>query len=74
MGEERPVVLTTRANETIASLLVGALENEGIRAVMEGQLTSGFRAEAPGGVRILVRASDLGRAREVLEAFDSAGE
>jgi hypothetical protein len=74
MGDQEPVLLTMRANETSAVLLVGALEQEGIRAMLEGQLTSGFRAEAPGQVRVLVRGEDLERAQQVLEAFDSAGE
>ncbi len=74
MGDGDPVVLTARPNEALASLLVGALEQEGIRAVMEGQLTAGFRAEAPGMVRVLVRSEDLEEARLVLEVFDSAGD
>jgi len=74
MSDDDPVVLTTRPSETLAVLLVGALEQEGIRAMMAGQLTSGMRAEAPGQVRILVRSEDLEQARMVLEVFDSAGD
>ena len=72
MGDSEPVVLANRPNETLAVLLIGALEQEGIRAMMEGHLTAGFRAEAPGQVRVLVRAEDLEQAKLILEEFDSA--
>jgi type III secretory pathway lipoprotein EscJ len=66
---KRPVLLTTVETEAEAALLMAALRDRGIEARATGQLTSGFRAEAPGGVRILVRQSDLDRAAEVLREF-----
>jgi len=54
------------ANEFEAALIVNALEEQGIRATAVGGYTSGFRAEAPGGVRVVVTRGDLERAREVL--------
>jgi len=54
------------ANEFEAALIVNALEEQGIRAAAVGDYTSGFRAEAPGGVRVVVARGDLVRAREVL--------
>jgi|GEM_PF-2353909 len=73
-----PVVLTTRPNETLASLLISALREEGIECQMAGMYTSGMRAEAPGQIQILVHSGDLERAKAVLEAFegeeDTGGE
>ena len=71
MPNPDPVVLTTRPNETLASLLVSALREEGIECQMAGMYTSGMRAEAPGQVQILVHAGDLDRAREVLAGFEA---
>ncbi|CAN5607078.1 hypothetical protein BH10PLA1_BH10PLA1_00540 [soil metagenome] len=68
-----PIVLTSLPNEIVASLLVGLLENDGIRAELSGVLTSAFRAEAPGEVQVLVLPADLARAREVLEDWQKKG-
>jgi hypothetical protein len=54
-----------------ASLVVAVLEADGIETFMPDSYTLGARPElsaALGGVRVLVRASDLERAREVLAA------
>jgi len=59
-------ILTSCAHEFQASLVVSALEQAGIRAVLTGVLTAGFRAEAPGRVQVLVHAVDLPAARQVL--------
>ncbi len=61
-----PVVVAQPASEVEAAILRGALEAEGIPAWVVGGLTSGFRAEAPGRARLMVRASDAERAREIL--------
>jgi hypothetical protein len=63
---DNPIVLTSLPSEPPAALLVGRLRNEGIRAEMSGMLTSGFRADAPGSVQILIRPEDAERARELL--------
>ena len=62
----QPVVLASFANEADAAVAVAALEARGIQAHTTGALTSGFRAEAPGGVQVLVRRSELDRARDAL--------
>jgi hypothetical protein len=61
-----PKTLVWLANELEAAMIVNALEDQGIRATAVGGYTSGFRAEAPGGVRVVVARGDLVRAREVL--------
>ena len=53
-------------SEYEAILMVQALEARGITAHIAGALTSGFRAEAPGEVQVVVRQSDLTQARDVL--------
>jgi len=72
----RPVVLTTMPTETQAALVVAGLDERGVKAEMMGELTSGFRAEAPGGVRVIVRQADLERAQDALRAIEAqlAGE
>ena len=59
-------LLTSTPTEVEASIIIAALEEEGIRATMTGQYTAGFRAEAPGWVQILVADGDLPRANDVL--------
>ncbi len=58
--------LTSVPNEMEAGIIVGALEERGIKSTMTGQFTSGFRAEAPGWVQILVAEDDLAAAQEIL--------
>lgn len=59
----QPVVLTTVTTEAQAQLIVAALEERGVESETTGGFTAGFRAEAPGVVRVLVRQADLGRAQ-----------
>ncbi len=63
---DRPAILTTLPTETVAALLVARLRSEGLVAEMSGALTSAFRAEVPGGVRVLVLERDLDKARQVM--------
>lgn len=74
MGEHsnKPVVVATAANELDAAVLIAVINAAGIEAYTEGELTSQFRAEAPGEVRILVREEDFARAREALHGGDEA--
>ena len=54
-----------------ANFIVSVLEGEGIETFVPDAYTLGARPDlgaALGGVRVLVRASDLDRAREVLAA------
>ena len=67
---DRTSVLLIAPTELEASLIVAGLDERGVTAVALGGLTSEFRAEAPGaGVKIVVKESDLGRAREAFAAF-----
>ena len=70
MADDKPVVLTSVANDMMAAPILAALEAAGIRAESTGGFTADFRAEAPGTVRILVRESNLSTARQILESLD----
>jgi hypothetical protein len=53
--------------EVEATILIARLAEDGIEAQIEGGVSAGFRAEAPGGARVLVRGRDLERADRLLE-------
>lgn len=59
--------LTSVRTEMEAGIIVGGLEDRGIKATMSGVYTANFRAEAPGWVEVLVAEHDLERAQAVLE-------
>lgn len=67
-------MLTSVPTEMEAGIIVGALDDRGIKSTMTGVYTSGFRAEAPGWVQILVAESDLPAAPEVLEEVHRGNE
>lgn len=69
------VVLTTVPSEIEGAMIIAALEQEGLEAEGSGALTAGFRAEAPGVVKILVREKDFAEAQALLaELRDSNAE
>lgn len=63
----RPVVLLRVASEIQAAQIAGLLQEHGIRALVTGGHTAGFRAEAPGDVQVVVRQQDAQEARRLLE-------
>ena len=65
--EDKLARLTSVRTESEAGIIVGGLEERGIRAVMSGVYTTNFRAEAPGWVEVLVAEQDLPQAQAVLE-------
>ncbi len=67
---QSPVAVASAENEIEAGVLIGFLKAAGIDARMVGEFTSGFRAEAPGAVTILVRSEDAERARVALAEAD----
>ena len=62
-----PEVLVRVSNELTAAVIVNTLVDQGIWAMAVGGSTSGFKAEAPGDVTVVVRAADLAHARQVLD-------
>ena len=71
---DNPETLTAVNTEAEALLIAGMLEEHGIEATVTGGYTSGFKAAVPGEVRVLVRNSDLERARGALEEIRPAVE
>ncbi len=69
-----PIVLTTVMTEAEAAILVAQLEDHGIAAQISGGLTGGFRAEAPGSVRVLVHEENMERAKALLAERDGGGD
>ncbi len=65
------VTVAKRQCEASASVLVSVLQDEGIRAIATGGYTAGFRAEAPGVVRVLTFESDAERAREIVSEIEA---
>ena len=66
------VTLAFFPGEVEATLLAGELKNLGIAAEASGGLTAGFRAEAPGSVKVLVYEKDLAEAKQIMaEYFES---
>ncbi len=60
------VMVASFPDELGAMLCVTDLEGAGVPAVSSGALTSQWRADAPGFVKVLVRATDESRARAIL--------
>jgi nitrogen regulatory protein PII-like uncharacterized protein len=63
---QRLVLVDSTSTEMEAGVIVAALEQAGIQATLTGTYTAGFRAEAPGWVKILVAEEDLLQARTIL--------
>lgn len=68
------VTLAMFPTELLAQMLASALGEAGITAVVAGGTTGGFRAEAPGMVKVLVAAADIERARAVFKEWEHAGQ
>ncbi len=66
-----PVIIGQYPTEIQASFAMNALREAGIRCEMVGGASSGFKAESPGYVRLLVSATDEAKARMLLEEFDA---
>lgn len=66
-----PTTLTQYCSEVEAAALLAALSESGIEGTTTGSFTTGFQAEAPGDVTVVVRQSDLPRAREVLAELEN---
>ena len=65
-SDETLVTVASRPSEVEAAILVNVLHDAGIKAVALGGFTAGFRAEAPGWVRVQTFASDADAAREII--------
>ena len=77
MNERRLVEVYRAKDSPQAHLMRLALEDEGIRALVEGDLLQGAIGELPVGwasaPRIMVEETDATKARSILERWESSG-
>ena len=71
---EHLVKLIGFPTEAGAASLKTLLGEAGIRAVIDGTMIAGFRAEAPGEVRVMIAERDLSQAKSILEKFQQGNE
>ncbi len=71
LDDAKLVTVAERESEGAAAVVVAVLQDAGIRAIATGGFTSGFRAEAPGVVRVQTLESDAVRAGEVIDEIKS---
>ena len=65
----RPMKLETFNDDFQASLLVTRLEENGIKATSVGGFVSGFQAESPGYVDVVVMQSEFERAKSLFDSW-----
>lgn len=68
-NDDKVVTLAFLNDEVEAKLLSDALNLEGIQSEVAGELAGSFRAEAPGRVKVLVHASELAQAKELMDDY-----
>jgi hypothetical protein len=66
-----PVTVGQYETEIQATFAANMLREAGIRCELLGGASSGFKAESPGYVRLLVSQKDEAQARMLLEEFDA---
>jgi hypothetical protein len=66
---DSPTVVYRAATNIEAASVVTALEAAGIEATVTGSFTSGFQAEAPGDVQVVVRHSQAVKARDLIDKW-----
>lgn len=67
--DDNIVTLAFFPTEVEATMVADELRREGIQAEPAGILTAGFRAEAPGRVKVLVHETDLEKAKTLLDEY-----
>jgi len=68
-SDDAVVTLAFFPTEVEAKMIADELNREGIQAEPAGILTAGFRAEAPGRVKVLVHQNDLEKAKALLDEY-----
>lgn len=72
--DDQIVTLAFFATEVEATMVADELKRAGIQAEPAGLLTAGFRAEAPGRVKVLVHERDLEQAKALLDEYTHSRE
>ena len=68
-ADDNIVTLAFVPSEIEATMIADELKRAGIQSEPAGLLTAGFRAEAPGKVKVLVHQKDLERAKALLDEY-----
>ena len=68
-SDDNILTLAFFPTEVEATMIADELKREGIQAEPAGILTAGFRAEAPGRVKVLVHQSDFEKAKTLLDEY-----
>jgi len=63
---DNPTKLAQYCSEVEAAAIIATLAENGIQSNSTGSFTTGFQAEAPGDVTVVVKQSDLAHALAVL--------
>ncbi len=71
---DKLVTLVRMNDEMSASIIVSALTESGIAAMMTGGAVAGFRAEAPGYVNVVISEKDLATALKILNSMEFEDE
>ncbi len=66
-----PEILISVLTDAEAVAIILALKEYGIEATTTGGFTAGFRAESPGGINVIVKHTDLNRARNALDEIQA---
>ena len=66
-----PTTVKSVPSEIEGAAIVAALAEHEIKASTTGDFTSGFRAEAPGWVSVVVKHRDVERAKQILSQLES---
>ncbi|MDB4664442.1 hypothetical protein OAE63_00425 [bacterium] len=66
MDDAKLETVAERPMESAALIIVSVLQDAGIRAIATGGFTAGFRAEAPGMVKVQTFEADAERARQII--------
>lgn len=69
VSDDSPVLVASAPTSIEANAIASFLVEAGIKATVTGSFTSGFQAEAPGWVRVVVRKIDLPAAEELLKKY-----
>ena len=69
-----PTVLARFPHEFQAELVVNELQRQGIQAKSIGATISGFRAEVPADVTVIVPAKEFDRAHQLIRQIEDLGD
>lgn len=69
-NHDKLATLVRMDDEASASIVVSALIESGVPAMMTGGAVAGFRAEAPGYVNVVISEKDIPAAQKILKSLE----